>query len=110
MASNVTRLDDLPTRTGNESVPEQIQALYDYLFVLRQTLEYLLSNLSQENFNPTALQSLTDHIGKQLPAAQAVNKTASGYELGAQGKELNLLGTIYINGVLFRQEETNETT
>lgn len=106
MASNVTRLDELPTRTGKESVPEQIQALYDYLFILRQTLEYLLSNLTPENFNPTALQAMKDGI-----AAQALNQTPSGFTLGVQGKELNLLGTIYINGVLLNQEEDgNETT
>lgn len=109
MASKVVRLDDLPPLQGDESVPEKVQALYDYLFSLRQTLEYLLSNLSSENFNPAALEKLKDSLCNEPVADQIVKKTSSGFEIGKTGNDLNLVGTIYINGVLFKQEETNET-
>ena len=61
MPSNWLAMDDnFPTFTGEESPKQQIAALHDYLFQMRQGLLYSMRNLSAENFNATALQQLTD--------------------------------------------------
>lgn len=61
MPSNWLSVDDnFPTFTGAESPQEQIAALHDYLYQMRQGLQYSLRNLSAENFNASALQQLTD--------------------------------------------------
>lgn len=60
MPSNFMSLDDFPTFTGQESPKEQIQALHNYLFVMREQLVYMLQNLSIDNWNATALQDLTE--------------------------------------------------
>lgn len=52
--------NNFPTFTGEESPQQQIRALHNYLFQVRESLQYSLQNLSEENFNPQALQSLTD--------------------------------------------------
>lgn len=61
MPSNWLAMDDnFPTFTGSESPQEQIAALHDYLFQMRQGLQYSMRNLTAENFNATALQQLTE--------------------------------------------------
>lgn len=61
MPSNWLSMDDnFPTFTGEESPQKQIAVLCDYLFQMRQGLQYSLRNLTGENFNASALQQLTD--------------------------------------------------
>lgn len=61
MPSNWLAMDDnFPTFTGSESPQQQIAALHDYLFQMRQGLQYSMRNLTAENFNASALQQLTD--------------------------------------------------
>lgn len=61
MPSNFLAMDnDFPTFTGEESPKQQIQALHNYLYQLREGLQYSLQNLSAENFNAAAWQNLTD--------------------------------------------------
>ncbi|MBQ7849239.1 MAG: hypothetical protein IJ343_05900, partial [Clostridia bacterium] len=45
---------------GEESPEQQIRALHNYLFQLREGLQYSLQNLTADNFNATALQNLSD--------------------------------------------------
>lgn len=66
MPSNFLSLDEFPTFTGEESTKEQIQALHNYLFIMRQQLQYMLQNLSIENWNATALQTLTNGTQEQF--------------------------------------------
>jgi chromosome segregation ATPase len=61
---------DFPSFTGEETPAQQIRALHNYLFQLREGLKYSLQNLTTENFNAAALQSLSDaqknEVTKQL--------------------------------------------
>lgn len=61
MPSNLLSFDsDFPSFTGEETPKQQIQALHNYLFQLREGLQYSLQNLTDKNFNAAALQNLTD--------------------------------------------------
>lgn len=55
-----------PSFTGKESPSEQIKALHDYLYQLRQGLQYSLANLTMDNFNATALQQMDQGQKDQL--------------------------------------------
>lgn len=184
MPSNLLTIDDgFPSFTGEESPTEQIRALHNYLFQLREGLQYSLQNLSAENFNATALEDLTagqkNAVVKELTTLQAlvsslqastrnltarvvaveklsgrvgtletavtaegglndrvaaiektvtaegglVDRVTTAEEkladiggilaeqedgsavVGAEGKKLNLVGEVYINGVLFTQTQ-----
>ena len=134
MPSKILSMDAFPTFTGNESVPEQIHALYQYLFVMRQDLQYALQNLSADNWNATALKNMTktsqstlvsdletlsNKVRELSEAMSALNTRISGLNdlnqtvtieddgatIGQEGKALRLVGNVYINGVLFTGEE-----
>ena len=61
MPSNWLSIDsNFPSFTGGESPEQQIRALHNYLFQLREGLQYSLQNLTADNFNTAALQNLTD--------------------------------------------------
>ena len=61
MPSNWLSFDsNFPSFTGEESPEQQIRALHNYLFQLREGLQYSLQNLTADNFNTAALQNLTD--------------------------------------------------
>lgn len=60
MPSNLLYIDsNFPSFTGEETPEQQIRALHNYLFQLREGLQYSLQNLTADNFNATALQNLT---------------------------------------------------
>lgn len=60
MPSNWLSIDsNFPSFTGEETPEQQIRALHNYLFQLREGLQYSLQNLTADNFNATALQNLT---------------------------------------------------
>lgn len=61
MPSNWLSMDDnFPTFTGEESPKQQIEALHNYLYQMREGLQYSLRNLTSENFNAVALQNMTE--------------------------------------------------
>ena len=61
MPSNWLSIDsNFPSFTGEEPPEQQIRALHNYLFQLREGLQYSLQNLTADNFNATALQNMTD--------------------------------------------------
>lgn len=71
MPSNWLSIDtSFPSFTGEESPKEQIRALHDYLFQLRQGLQYSLQNLTAENFNAAALENMNatqkDQVAQEL--------------------------------------------
>lgn len=69
MPSNWLTIDtNFPTFTGEESAEQQIRALHNYMFQLREGLQYTLQNLTAENFNATALQNLTDTQKSEVTA------------------------------------------
>ena len=115
MPSKFMRADDFPTFTGKESLQEQIRMLHSYLFSMRQELEYLFRNLSGENWNEASLQALTQALQSGIAEnmqriqdridviAAAVQASEVGVSIGQEGKELRLVGDVYINGVLLDQ-------
>lgn len=61
MPSNWLSFDsNFPSFTGEETPEQQIRALHNYLFQLREGLQYSLQNLTADNFNTAALQNMTD--------------------------------------------------
>lgn len=61
MPSNWTLIDNnFPTFTGKETPQQQIAALHNYMYQLREGLQYSLQNLTAENFNAAALQNLSE--------------------------------------------------
>lgn len=83
MPSNLLSIDsDFPSFTGEESPQQQIRALHDYLFQLRQGLQYSLRNLTAENFNSAALKELTDEqsnaVVEELKKLQNLISDVSG--------------------------------
>lgn len=67
MGSNWLAVDsNFPSFTGKESPTEQIRALHNYLFCLKEQLQYSLNNLTADNWNTDALKSLTDDAKDQL--------------------------------------------
>lgn len=67
MPSNMLAIDsNFPTFTGEEPVEEQIRELVNYLYQLRESLQYSLQNLSAENFNVTALDQMNEDAQKKL--------------------------------------------
>lgn len=72
MPSNWMSVDsNFPSFTGEESPTQQIRALHNYLFCLKEQLQYSLQNLTADNWNGSALQSLTDDARDQLSAQLA---------------------------------------
>lgn len=55
-----------PSFTGRETPQEQIKALHDYLYQMRQGLQYSLANLTMDNFNATALEQMDQGQKDQL--------------------------------------------
>lgn len=71
MPSNLLAIDsNFPTFTGDEPVEQILKDLVNYLYQLKESLQYSLQNLSTDNFNALALESLTEEakgeIGQQL--------------------------------------------
>ncbi len=60
MPSNWLSIDTgFPTFRGDESPKEQVKALHDYMYQLREGLQYSLQNLTAENFNKAAWEKMT---------------------------------------------------
>jgi hypothetical protein len=103
MRNDILTIDaHFPVFTGNETPQQQIRMIYDYLFQMQQSLQYTLRNLGRENFNKTAMEEM------QLvrPPALGQPSGGAGTTLGEKGQPLYLVGDIYINGVLWKQEES----
>lgn len=67
MGSNWLAVDsNFPSFTGRESPTEQIRSLHNYLFCLKEQLQYSLNNLTADNWNTDALKSLTDEATEKL--------------------------------------------
>ena len=67
MGANWLAVDsNFPSFTGRESPTEQIRALHNYLHCLKEQLQYSLNNLTADNWNTAALDSLTADAKEQL--------------------------------------------
>lgn len=127
-----------PSFSGNETPQQQIQALHNYLYELRQGLRFSLQNLGVQNFNEAELQKLTDaqktelsemlqgvktslsnltanlnslsgRIGDLEKLAGIIRLAEDGsVTVGAEGRVLRLTGDIYINDA--KWEEAKDPT
>lgn len=83
MPSNILAMDDnFPSFTGKESPKQQIMAIHNYLYQLREGLQYSLNNLSKDNFNATALEQMNEsqksEVTKELQQVYAkLNKLST---------------------------------
>lgn len=57
---------NFPSFSGEETPRQQIQALHDYLFQLRQGLQYSLENLNTKKVNGTEFKKLSEEQKKQF--------------------------------------------
>lgn len=72
MGSNWLSVDNnFPSFTGKESPEEQIRSLHNYLFCLKEQLQYSLNNLTSDNWNAEALKHLTDDAKEQILSSMA---------------------------------------
>lgn len=54
----ILQAEDIPVLREEDSPREQIRQLWDYIYKLHEQLRYILTNLTEENFNKEALASL----------------------------------------------------
>lgn len=83
MPTNWLSIDrSFPTFTGKESPEQQIGALHNYLFQLREGLQYSLQNLTSENFNEAAWQNIQEsqknEITREMEKVYAALNQLSG--------------------------------
>ena len=69
MPSNILSIDsNFPSFTGEESPQQQIRMLHNYLFQLREGLQYSLQNLTADNFNAAALKNMNEAQKNEVTA------------------------------------------
>lgn len=95
MPTNLLTADtSFPTFTGNEKLPEKVDTITNYLYMLLKQLRYTLSNLGLNNFNETELKTLTDPIYAQLEDADgniaSLQLTAEGLSLRMENAESDI--------------------
>lgn len=83
MPSNWLAIDtNFPTFTGAEPAAQQIQALHNYLYQLKEGLQYSLRNLTAENWNAQALAQMNEEakadLVEQLNQVSALLNRLSG--------------------------------
>lgn len=111
MPSNWLSIDsNFPSFTGGESPEQQIRALHNYLFQLREGLQYSLQNLTADNFNATALQNLSNaqknEVTTQLEKVYALLNQMSAEISSLSGR---VTGTENLPGrITSAEEEINQ--
>ena len=67
MPSSMPTLDDqFPTLKGDESPRDMFLAIVNYLFVMKESLDYTLANLSSDNWNSAAWNEMTEGAKEPL--------------------------------------------
>ena len=67
MPSSMPTLDDqFPTLRGDEGPKEMFAAIVNYLFVMKESLDYTLANLSSDNWNSAAWNEMTEGAKEPL--------------------------------------------
>lgn len=99
--------DSFPTFKGDEPVDKKIKMLHDYLFKLTDQLRFTLENLDVGNFNADALEKLkadtTQNVQQALDTIQKdMRCTNEGIKMGTAGRRIDIIGDVYINGVLYK--------
>lgn len=69
----MTNIDQrFPQFKGSETQEQKLRIILDYLFMLREYLQYVLNNLSPDNFNKTALDGLIGEIRAGVVVAETM--------------------------------------
>lgn len=83
MPSAIPSLDDqFPTLRGDESPREMFSKIVNYLFVMKESLDYTLANLSADNWNTVAWNEMTDEA--QAPVTKLAQELSRLATLVAQ--------------------------
>ena len=62
----ILRAEDFPRLREEDNAKQQIRTLYDYVFKLREQLQYLLHNLTEDNWNEAALKQFVEKLLSEL--------------------------------------------
>lgn len=87
MPSNLFSLNSFPPVPDDGSPSEQIVQLYNYLYELREALNYILQNLDTNNWNPRALKKFTD--GVQSNVASEIEKNINNSEIASKVQSIS---------------------
>lgn len=74
---------NFPSFTGQETTEQKVNALYDYTFMLLETLRYILRNLDWSNFNQEALDNYPGKIEADVIVSNTVITNELYSEYGA---------------------------
>lgn len=76
-----------------KNTQEQIEGIYDYLFVLLEQLRYTLFNLDDSNVNPNAMSDFIKNIREPIYAKiEDTNKNVNELSITAQGLAARISG------------------
>lgn len=104
MPGNFSAIDNsFPSFTGKESPTVQIQMLLNYLHIMKQELQYMLSNLTPENWNKEALEQMAQAVRSSLISTiNGINE-----QVKSLSRQLDVLeqDAAYHTGELQRQGE-----
>lgn len=110
MPSNWLSIDTgFPSFTGKETPSEQIRALHNYLFQMREGLQYTLQNLTADNFNTAALENMTD--GQKTELTEQLEKVYAALNgLSAEMDSLTgrVAGMEHLSGRVTTVEDTQK--
>lgn len=113
MANQFLAANLIPRWEGKETAAQKINDLQDYLFKLREGLEYQLNNLDSKNFskvfNTEQAEAMTafmkDYLSPYLNAIQAIqaitelmSREDDTLTIGGEEKTVALVGTVTVNG------------
>lgn len=109
--ANYLAFENLPTWTGKESTSEKLMSLLDYLYKMREGLSYSMGHLDMGNFSESyqkaqqqtiaeAVKVALDGVTKRLETMIREEKE-NKIVIGGDGKEIHLMGTVYINGEIY---------
>lgn len=110
MPSNWLSIDTgFPSFTGKETPSEQIRALHNYLFQMREGLQYTLQNLTADNFNTAALENMTDGQKTELTEQLAkVYATLNGLSAEMDSLTGRVAGMEDLSGRVTTVEDTQK--
>lgn len=74
MVPKVLRIEEFPMLREEDNLKQQFRQLHDYVFRLTQDLRYVLSNLSEDNWNEEALKRLRSGLAS-AEALQQLTQT-----------------------------------
>lgn len=95
MSNNLQALDEFPTFTGEESPQEQIRQLQNYLFIVKEQLQYAMRNIGIDNLNAAQWSAMkVETLDGQTPEEALKKLTDNGKKKGL----FDINGQLCFNG------------